>query len=424
MGAARVGTGSSRFAGSPQAHRARYMPWAAVALVTLAATAIWFWKPKPSRPLLQMEITAPEGNTLGRVEKGQLALSPDGRQLAFIATARDGKSRLWLRALDSGKAAPVPGTEDVGPFPFWSPDSRWLAFNVHGTLEKSDVVAGGAPQLICECAVAMGTWNSDGIILTNGRNAPIQRVSAAGGHPTPVFDFDRSRGEHWMGAPNFLPDGKHFVYGTFTPQSSAVLASLAGKKIRSPALSRPGIRLLCTRLTRQAGAGCCILTTGNSLARPFGPSQGSSDRGIIAGGEFTQWEDPGSGVWAFTFFTSANGILAFCHWRANQSQLSWFNREGNPLSSPFESGILNYPRISPDQKTVAFVRIEDRKQRYFGCSTLPETHPSALPRSPKTTAIPYGHGTARGSSHSSVRGNERWIVGTATGERRRRVPRI
>ena len=151
---------------------------------------------------------------------------------------RDGKSRLWLRSLDSGKATQVPGTEKVGAFPFWSPDSRWVAFNVHGTLEKSDVVAGGAPQLICECAAGMGTWNSEGLILMNGRNAPIQRVSASGGHPGAVFDFDKTRGEHWMGAPDFLPDGKHFIYGTFTPQSSAVLASLDGK-MRRPAVRDP-----------------------------------------------------------------------------------------------------------------------------------------------------------------------------------------
>jgi serine/threonine-protein kinase len=81
------------------ASRKRYIPWAAAALLTIVAAAIWFWKPKPAQPLLQMEITAPEGTTLGPVRRGQLALSPDGRQLAFIAMGKDGKSRLWLQRL-------------------------------------------------------------------------------------------------------------------------------------------------------------------------------------------------------------------------------------------------------------------------------------------------------------------------------------
>jgi Tol biopolymer transport system component len=382
------------------AGRGRYLPLAAAALLTAAAAVMWFGKPKPAQPLLQMEITAPEGTTFGSERlTGQLALSPDGQRLAFLANGKDGKSRLWIRSLESGKATALPGTEDVGLNPFWSPDSRWIAFNVHGALEKSDVVAGGSPQLICECAVGIGTWNSDGLILTNGRNAPIQRVSAAGGRPTTVFDFDRTRGEHWMGAPDFLPDGKRFIYGTFTPQSSAVLASIDGKLRRplfetrhSPAMYAPN----------PAGGGWLLyVDDGELLARAFDPA-----KGVVTGEPSLVVNTiPGGPSWS----TSANGILAFRHDRANQSQLSWFSREGTALSAPIQTGNLNYPRISPDQKTIAFVRIEDRNSDIW-LFDIPRNASARFTSEPEDDNYPVWSRDGSRIIHSSLRGNDRWIV--------------
>ena len=132
-------------------------------------------------------------------------LSPDGRTLAFNATDATGKSRIWIRPLNSLTAQPLAGTEDTTR-PFWSPDSRFLGFFAEGKLKKVDV-AGGPPQKICDApGGADGSWSSEGVILFDGTgNQPINRVSAAGGTPVVAVKPDASRKEGQVGWPEFLP---------------------------------------------------------------------------------------------------------------------------------------------------------------------------------------------------------------------------
>jgi serine/threonine protein kinase len=70
-----------------------------------------------------------------------LALSPDGRALAFPATDDSERTMLWVRTLDSLVAHPLPGTERASDT-FWSPDSRELGFYADLKL-KTVPVSGG-----------------------------------------------------------------------------------------------------------------------------------------------------------------------------------------------------------------------------------------------------------------------------------------
>ncbi len=111
------------------------------------------------------------------------------------------------------RARPIVGTENAS-FPFWSPDSRFIAFFADGKLKKVDLT--GAPALtICEVNAnpRSGSWNRDGIILFSpGSLAAIHKVSAAGGVAVPVTTIDGKAGETTHRWASFLPDGRHFVY--------------------------------------------------------------------------------------------------------------------------------------------------------------------------------------------------------------------
>ena len=118
---------------------------------------------------------------------GALALSPDGRQLAFVASGADGIPRIWIRALNSLEMRPLPGTESVSSLLFWKPDGRFIAFNSGGKLRKIDI-SGGPAETVCSLNLTGvgGSWNADGVILFGQFGGPIMRVSAAGGVAMPV----------------------------------------------------------------------------------------------------------------------------------------------------------------------------------------------------------------------------------------------
>src|SRR6516165_4278462 len=114
------------------------------------------------------------------------ALSPDGTRLAFTVQTVEGKLSIWVRALDSSVAQELAGTEN-GFIPLWSPDSQWIAFFANGKLRRIPA-GGGTVQVICDAPLGRGgSWNADGVIVfAPGITGTLQRVSAAGGTPTPV----------------------------------------------------------------------------------------------------------------------------------------------------------------------------------------------------------------------------------------------
>src|SRR5262245_54504554 len=140
----------------------------------------------------------------------QIAVSPDGRHLAFTA-ATGGKLQLWVRALDSTEARTLAGTQGAR-FPFWSPDSRFIGFFADGRLKKIDIT-GGPVQTLCEVGLALGgAWSHDGVILYAVAAFGLYRIAATGGEVTPVTIIDGQRQEILHVYPTFLPDGRHFLY--------------------------------------------------------------------------------------------------------------------------------------------------------------------------------------------------------------------
>jgi hypothetical protein len=103
-------------------------------------------------------------------ESSAFSVSPDGRHIVFAGAGDDSIVRLWVRSMDALAVQPLSGTEvalgAVKPPMFWSPDSRFVAFDAAGQLKKVDV-RGGAPQKVCDLPglAVGGAWNRDDVII-------------------------------------------------------------------------------------------------------------------------------------------------------------------------------------------------------------------------------------------------------------------
>ncbi len=287
---------------------------------------------------------------------GVPALSPDGRRIAFIAKGEDGNSRLWVRPLDGATAQALPGTEGV-TYPFWSADSRALAFFADGKLKRIDA-SGGPPQVLSDAPSGRGgAWNRDGVILFSAQPfRGLSQLPAAGGPPTPATKLDASRNEQSHRWPSFLPDGRHFVYTALvaiSPKNAdAIFVGTLGSNeterlvdVRSNASYAPPGYLLFAR-------------EGALVAQPF-----DATRQELTGDAVTLADQ----VQAFTlvaaaaFSVSENGLLAYQTGATSEpSQFVWFDRAGKQSETGMPAGSVDSPRLSHDGGRVAF-RVEDRQ---------------------------------------------------------------
>jgi Tol biopolymer transport system component len=311
--------------------------------IAVAAAALTVRRPPPAPAggLVMSEFippTRPIGPAVFR-----LALSPDGRRLAFTAPDANGRLTLWVRALDSLSAQPLPGTTNAAA-PFWSPDSRFIAFQAEGKLKRVDA-AGGTVTTICSMLAAPpGTWSRDDVILITGDSSIISRVPASGGTPTPVLKLDETAGERVQLTPAFLPDGRHFVYVSALPGSrvrAVYLASLDGDR---------GSPLIADATGNVVYADGYLLFLRNStlLAQPFDPAalKLSGDPKPVAEDILV---NPATGTGAFT--ASQNGILAYqTSTNGDNTSLTWYDRTGKNLGNTGEYGGFFDLRLAPDAK--------------------------------------------------------------------------
>lgn len=190
--------------------RVRWM-WfgGAVILAAVLAAGFFFLRPKAAPPVdpVRFEIAQPGNTTLLNV----LAISPDGRRLAFIASPPGQPPQLWVRSLETLEARPLDDTSGVSGLPFWSADSHTLVFSSQGKLSKVDA-SGGPVQTVAnwQGPAFGGMWTLDNRIVVGSEGGLLQ-VPAAGGTLTPPQPLPWS-GPGVAVTPSLLPDGRHFVF--------------------------------------------------------------------------------------------------------------------------------------------------------------------------------------------------------------------
>jgi Tol biopolymer transport system component/predicted Ser/Thr protein kinase len=330
---------------------------AAAAVVAIALGAmLWRGRSVEARPVVA-SIIAPPNTKLDLTQYGasSLTLSPDGTLMTFAATSADGKRMLWVRRLDNGASHVLPGTENAQS-PFWSPDSRFLAFFGDGKLRKMDVAGGPAVTLAAVADGRGGTWGKDGTILfTPNWRMPIYKIPPGGGTPVAITKVDEAHGETTHRWPVFLPDGKHFLYlaGSHRAVGESELNAIYYASLGSPERTL----LIRSPSNVAVGDGHLLFVRDHSLmAQPFDASKGTlTGEPLRVIDEVSQ--EPG--FFRAVFAVSNEGTLAYLG-SASMSvrHLSWIDATGRetPINSP--PAVYGASRVSPDGKR-AVVEIGD-----------------------------------------------------------------
>jgi Tol biopolymer transport system component/tRNA A-37 threonylcarbamoyl transferase component Bud32 len=285
-----------------------------------------------------------------------LAVSPDGRQLAFVGGAH-GRREIWVRPLSAVEVRALPGTEDAR-FPFWSPDSRSLGFFANGKLMRMDLAGGAAQPLASAIDGRGGSWGRNGVILFAPTPfAAIHRVPASGGADEVVTHFDKTRGENDHRWPVFLPDGRHFVYlaRARLPDNTALVAgSLDGPETTVLVSGYP------TSVAYADSGYLLYVREATLVAHPFDPATLSftGDPAPLA----QDLEPIGEGTpgTAYAHFAIGGSTLAYRAGVRLTSQLTWFDRSGKELGHAGTPGEFDEPVLSPDGKNVALDRNDKR----------------------------------------------------------------
>jgi eukaryotic-like serine/threonine-protein kinase len=312
---------------------------AAVLVVLVAATALAarsFLRSTPGSPIV-FDVVAPAG---GRIDIGD-PLSPDGRTVAFIAVSESGPPQIWVRPLDSGTARLLPGTQQAQRL-FWSPDSQWIGYFAQGKLAKMSIT-GGPPVVISNEGTRDGAWAGDVILIGGQRGKPLLRVSASGGGAVPVTELRPNEISHDY--PEFLPDGRHFLFMARAATSAEASAAYVGSLDSKDRQALPGI----ASGVRYSRSGHVLFVRDNTLmAQAF-----DARRLELSGAPVPVARDVPGPVAPFS--VSSNGTLAYLNGGiANNSELTWFDRTGKPLTRAATGGAYAQQVLSPDGTHVAY----------------------------------------------------------------------
>ncbi len=319
---------------------------AGAAVVVAAGFAVGWLAHRPARPeAVRFFVAAPEGASA----VGSPKVSPDGRVIAYNVTDSTGVTRIWIRPLGALSAQPLAGTEQAAR-PFWSPDGRYIGFMAGMKLHK--IAATGGPVVtVCESqSGGDGSWGTAGVILFDGSQSDsIRRVPASGGVATAASRIDRARGEVGCAWPQFLPDGKHFLF-------LAMAARADSSAIKVGELGSLDARILATgNFSRMefVRPGYMLFVKDRALmAQPF------DARGLrFTGDPFPLMDDVavgGGGSSNADFSASENGVLVCRGGVASAgSRLVWVDRTGKELGTVGTPGDYGTLSLSPDGSRIA-----------------------------------------------------------------------
>lgn len=398
-------------AATPAKTRKKWLPWAAGlgGGAALAACIAWFLWPVYSPQPIRFEVSSPEGALVFYP-----AVSPDGRSIAFVQAKTN--LDVYIRRLDRLENILVPGSETSNSHPFWSPDSKRLGFFAGGKLNTANLDSGDVQTLIDglvgNATSYSGAWSRTGAILFTQAGKPIYRLPETGGPATPLLSFDGSRGETAQLLGSFLPDGKHFLYTSLSREGTDIYeGSLDGSK---PVRVLNSAAVLGFGRPVHARTGYLLFYSRNQiLLRPFDPGSArvSGNAVLVQTGvnnSVTLSPNASAFVAAGINGSISNGTLVYDDLYSASRQITWLSREGQPVDQGEDrnSGRFMDVRISPDQQSLAFARLDRNSDvwlayaRHEGTTRLTFNEGNALSPvfSPKGDRIAYTSARSGGSA--------------------------
>jgi len=328
-----------------------WIAWGLLAAFAAAAGALALRGRPPQTPaVLRSTIILPAGLRF-RDDNHAVALSRDGKRLAFAATDREGRTRLWVRSTDSLSAQALDGTEGAVE-PFWSPDGRHLGFFADRRLKRVPA-AGGTVQTVCEAADPRGgSWGEgDVIVFSPNPFGGLQQVSASGGAPVPVTTTSGKGMTHRL--PVFLPDGKRLLFfqglGLKSKENGVFCLDLATKKVTRVSAENSGVLVAPGALVFSRNA--------NLMAQPF-----DADRLALSGEAVTLAEKVwfNGYRWTLNAGVSDTGLLVVRPGAAaSKSQLTWMDLDGRVLGKVGPPAAFAAVDVSPDGRRALAVLAEE-----------------------------------------------------------------
>ena len=354
----------------PAARRRRNLvPWiiATAALVVagvLAAAMLVRERTPAGAEMVRFSLNAPGGRRFGsnEMQRGRTgpaphyAVSPDSSRIVWVMYRAGEAPQLWMRRLDGFDAQPLAGTENAS-FPFWSPDSQSVAFFANAQL-KQITVSGGPPHTVCDAAAGEGgTWNTNGeIVFAPVESGGLFKVPAAGGVPVPLTQLDGTRAEIGHAWPQFLPDGRHYLYlvrSTTRESPQRTGPAISRFAIYVGSLDSGEHRVLVEGVPRaQYASGHLIFVRDTTLvaqAFDIASLRLQGDPQVIGANIAV------NSVNGRTGFTVSDRVLLYrpADPSETDSTLSWFGRDGQRLGSIGSRAAYRAIRLSPDGGRVA-----------------------------------------------------------------------
>jgi Tol biopolymer transport system component/predicted Ser/Thr protein kinase len=328
----------------------RKLIWATFAMAAIAAAGgvFEFLRLAPTAEPYRLAINPPPGAHFEFAnDTGGLAISPDGRKVAFVAGGV-----LWLRPLDSETATMLPGTNGAY-YPFWSPNLHSIGFFARDKLMRVDLPSGPVTELATlESGSARGgSWNANGTILYSEIVRSLFRVASNGGQPAHLTSLDESHRETAHYHPSFLPDGDRYLYMIRTADAAnngVYVGSLKDPKLKKrvatalsnaacvpPMGGHPGYLVFYREgaLVAQAFDAKALRSTGE-------PEVLSESVGYLLNNNFAN------------FSVSETGTVVLSTLGTPKAQMTWLDRRGNATTVASPPDYFSFARISPDGSRV------------------------------------------------------------------------